>query len=773
MAAADKISPAITDFEGIDFEKLKVIFRKNLVWVILLILSANIAAYLTIRWTKDLYESESELKLEFKSAAPEFGFSSFVEDANINFISGEIELIKSKLFFSKVIERADINVSYFSIGNILNYEMYKSSPFKVDYKIKSGSAYDIPFYFNFINGNAFKIRIGDDKKNYQGNFGEWLDLGVADIMVTQKPDRAPGDDNDYFFVINSQERLLQYLASNITVEPLKVSANTIRIAFKDNNAHKAFELVSLIDSLYLDYSYQQKNLANLQKIEWLNSELRQIESRLEEFENYFEKFTLSNRTSDLNDDLKRTILLMNKIDSQRFELNKRIVELNKIIEGVTSNSEVELLPGQLVYFPLAIQKDLETYVDLLQRQRRTSLTYSENTFAFRQNEAQMGAVKSKIFNTLIDFRERWTARMLELNNQKRALENQFAALPGKSTELGKNQRFYKLYEEFYLAMMQSKAQFEIAQAGSTPDFKIFAPATMPKSPISPNKLIIAGIGVVGGGVLAFFFIGFAYILNNKITSLAELERISNVPILGTVPELKGLSPENIYVKEQPMSMLSESIRTLRTNLDFFAVEKNKKVIVVTSTVSGEGKSFISINLGAVVAMSNKKVLLIDADMRKQKKALDRLNGEKGLSTVLVKKFEWKECIHATELEGLDFMPSGPHPPNPSELLLGKEFEILLKELKTNYDFILIDTPPAGLVTDAIMVIKQADLCIYLLRVNYSQRTFLTNLNRLQSINKFNHITTVLNALPITGRRYGSYYYEQKSKRNLVRNILKV
>ncbi len=760
------------ELEGIDFEKLRIIIQKKMVWIILIFLSANTAAYLVIRWTKDLYESESELKLEFKSKVPELGFNNVIDDANVNFISGEIELIKSKLFFSKVIEKADIEVSYFSIGKVLNYEMHKSSPFFVKFKIKSNAAYDTPYYFNFTANNKFQIKVADEKTFHEGSFDVWMDLGDVEIKVKANSTYQPGDDNDYFFIINSQEKLLNYLADNISVEPLKLSANTIRIAFKDNNGHKAYELVSIIDSLYLEYSYQEKNLANIQQIEWLNNELSQIEHKLEQFEDYFEKFTLSNKTSDLGDDLKRTITAMASIDSQRFEINKRLTEINKLINQVTLENDVDFLPGQLVYFPPTVQKELDAYLLLNREYQRLSLTYNERTIAYRQKEAELDQIKTKLFNTLTDFRTRWTLRMAELNTQKQNLEKQFAGLPGKSTEFGKNQRFYKLYEELYLALMQSKAQFEIAQAGSTPDFKIFAPATFPRSPISPNKLIIVGIGFVGGISLAFFFIGFAYVLNNKITNQSELERLTNLPILGTIPELFDFNDDHLYVINHPKSMLSEAVRTLRSNLDFFSSGKGVKVITVTSTVSGEGKSFLSSSLASLLALSKKRVLLIDADMRKNKNIKPSEDNKKGLSTALINMFDWQECIKTTGVEDLDYLPSGPHPPNPSELLINDEFGKLMTILKEKYDFVIIDTPPVGLVTDAVMTMKYADLFIYMIRANYSHKSFINNLHRLKTINKFDNLCIVLNALPVSRKRYGAYYYEEKNKSGILRSLFR-
>jgi capsular exopolysaccharide synthesis family protein len=212
-------------------------------------------------------------------------------------------------------------------------------------------------------------------------------------------------------------------------------------------------------------------------------------------------------------------------------------------------------------------------------------------------------------------------------------------------------------------------------------------------------------------------------------------------------------------------MISEAMRTLRTNLDFFSLTNQKKVIAISSTVSGEGKSFIAMNLGAVMALSSKKVVLVDLDMRKAKVNLPfkPVDSATGVSTILIRKNSWEQAITKTTVENFDYLPSGPHPPNPSELLMNGEFSALLADLKKNYDFIILDTPPVGLVTDGIMAMKHADVSLYVFRANYSKKEFLDNLQRIININKFSNITTLLNAVSTSGKTYGYGYYEDNGK----------
>lgn len=766
--------------DGIDFNKLRVIFWNNILWIALIFIVANAAAYLVIRYTKDLYESVSEIKLEVKNDASDLGIKTFSGDdlQNADLISGEIEILRSRLFLNKVLDTIDLDVSYFSKGEVLNHELFVNSPFVVSYNRGQPQFYNTPVFLEELKANNFVLRWGDPVREVKGKFNENVSLNGGDIVIQKNPEYTEGDEIDFFFVINSRDVLLNYLGANLSIDPLNYYAKTIRIAFKDNNPNKAQAIVKTIDEVYLNYSYEQKNLANTQKIDWLNNEMRQIERQMEGYEDYFKKFTLQNKTNNLDDDLKKTVSTITKLDSQRFELNRRIGELGKLIDGLNSN-EFVITPSIRQVLPDYLFAALSEAQELLLEQEKIKLSYSENTFAVREREQRIKTRVSKTHTQLLELRADWMRKFQELNQRKKALEYEFVNMPDKSTQFAKNQRFYKLYEEFYLSLMQSKAGFEIAQAGSTFDLKILSPASFSLRPISPNRLMIAGIGLVVSMVINIFFIGFLYIMNDKITNLQELEKFSGVPVIGVIPSSRHTTQQGLHVISHPKSMVSEAIRTIRTNLDFFRTSDSSRLIAISSTISGEGKSFVAMNLGGAMALSQKKVLLIDLDMRKVKVNQPATVEDKtrGMSTVLIGKDKWQDCIIKTELEFLHYIPSGPNPPNPSELLLHNIFPAMLQEMRANYDYIIIDTPPVGLVTDGIQAMKYADVSIYIFRANYSKREFLLNLQRITTINKITNVTSLLNAMPSAGEKaygYGyGYYDEGNGKVGKIKSFFKV
>jgi tyrosine-protein kinase Etk/Wzc len=761
LESKGNISTLSTSPESIDFNKLNTIIRKNWIWIASIFIIINAVAHLYIRYTKNIYESDSQLKLDIKSNATEFGITNIVEDQSPKMVSGEIELIQSRLFLNQVLDHYDLEVSFFSVGRFLNDELFGNVPAFITYRNRSHSLYNIAIKYNEVNPVHFTLQAGEGGPTVEGMYGEKVRLLDLEVTLHRNIHFKKGDEIGYFFIINSREALLEYLISNLTAEPLNYNANTIRIAFKDYNSFKAQTILSQIDTLYLKYSNEQKNLATKQKIDWITNELRHIEKRMEGYEDYFEDFTVKNKTNDLNEDLKRIITNIYKIDSQRYELSRKIKESELLTKNLnTADYSPSILIRQSL--PPALVENFEQLQLLQLEMNRLKLSYNEITFAYRQKQKELETLKRKITRDIAELNTEWLRQLKELDKRKDYLESEFITIPDKNTEFSKNQRFYKLYEEFYLSLMQSKSEFEIAQAGSISDFRILSPASLPTTPISPKKVMIMGIGFVMSLVINIFFIGILYLLNNKITSLHEIERLSSAPVLGAIPTLRYTNSGALYVLEHPKSMVSEAIRTLRTNLDFFNINEQKKVIAISSTVSGEGKSFIAMNLGGVIASSKKKVVLLDLDMRKSKTNLPfpLKDLSKGVSTILIRKHAWHECVIKTSIENFDFIPSGPHPPNPSELLLNGEFSEFLETLKKEYDFIILDTPPVGIVTDGIMAMKRADISIYVFRANYSKKDFLVTLQRIINIHKFANITTLLNGVSIHRERYGYGYYEE-------------
>ena len=314
-----------------DSDKLVNTTIRLLPWILILLVAALSISFLYLRYTKPVYESSSVLKLDIKNEVSVFGMIPQDEDQNYKNISSEIELLRSKLFLSKIIKELNLNVTVYTIGQVLVDERYNSSPFSVSYKIKDPVIYDKPIYVKLLSPQQYEIHFSILGKEYTGtyNFGEYVNTNYLEFKLNTTRYYTPDyKDVNLYFLINSNEALESYLSSNLKVQPLNLNANTIEISFSDNNSLKAKDLVNAIDTIYLNYTKAEKSKANNQKIEFIDEQLKSTEQKLIDFEDYFENFTIKNKTTNLDNSLNKSIDLLNSIDSDQYRLKTKLTSLS-------------------------------------------------------------------------------------------------------------------------------------------------------------------------------------------------------------------------------------------------------------------------------------------------------------------------------------------------------------------------------------------------------------------------------------------------------------
>jgi capsular exopolysaccharide synthesis family protein len=758
-----------------DQDRFTTVIKRLLPWIIILLLVTFFISYLVIRYTKPLYESNSVLKLNIKRDASILGLQEYDEEQAFNNLSSEMELLKSSLFFNKILDNVKLDVSIYTIGKILLDERYTNPPFTVNYLIKNENILDIPFRVDIIDTENFSLSYNIGNENYESLhvFGQQIHTEHFDFLIELTDYYHHGEqENEFYFYLNSRKHLLEYINENITVQPLNLNASTIQISFKGYNRHKARDLVNAIDTIYLKYSQEEKNKANSQKITFLNEQLETTETRLSDFENYFESFIINNKSIDLKNNLSQTIGYLNALDSQEYDIRIRLLRLNELSDDLVSGSQINLGISDLRILPSSILDEISELNEIIEKRESVLISHNENTQVYRKWTDEINSIYIRIRSFITEYRNELADQLDQIDEQRAVLEKKFIELPSKNTEYTKSQRYYALYEEFYLSLMQKKAEFQLAIAGTVTDFKILSPAYLPTDPLKPQKYMIYGIGIVIWILATFFIIGITYLSFNKITGIQELERLTGIPILGTVPFYyhEKLNVSKIIVNTNSKSAISEALRSIRTNMQFVLPENDGIITSISSTVSGEGKTFIGINLASVFALSGKRVLVMDMDLRKPKfqRAFNNVNNKKGISTILIGKNTIEECIVSSDVENLDLLPSGPVPPNPSELIMSERSNDMFNELKNKYDLIFMDTPPVGIVTDGVLVMKKADIRIYIIRTAYSKRQFVDFLEKINSLHKFDHLYIILNAIKRTkgvhyGYGYGSGYYKEKHR----------
>lgn len=749
----------------IDWLKLRLILKKSLPWFIAIFAVLILTAVLYLRYTKPMFQSNSEIKLDQEDKSNVLGLPQYEQNSNFGLLSSEMEIIRSRLFFNRVIETVDLNPQYFTYGNILDDEKYLNPPFKVDYKILNANIFNLPIDVTILDDSKYQLRyqVGEERYSFEGIFGDSLNTPFINCLLSLNYPYSVESGTDFYFKINSREALIGYIENNLSVEPLNLQANTFKISFKDHNLNKAHALLSAIDTIYNNYSLQEKTKANRNKIEYLNNQLLETEKKLDDFETYFEEFTITNQTVDLDADVKHTIDAINGLDSQRIKINDKIGEL-ELLQKKLSHIPYENLAPKVELYPQHLNKAFEEFNLLNNDLQKLGLSYKQNTYTYKSRQKDVELLRADILSEINEFKMNLEDKLNNLSTSKQKLRSQLIKLPSKNTEFNKSKRFYTLNEELYLSLMQSKNEFEIAIAGSLTKIKILSPASISATPIYPVPLFAYASAIILAIIFSLLFAGTTYLAHNKIQSLHEIEFLTQATTLGAVPKhsLNGKIAK-IVVDKHPKSAVSEALRSIRTNIEFMVPDKKTKIISVTSTIGSEGKTFISTNLAALLAMAGKKTVVVDLDLRKPKihLAFDKTRNENGVSSILIGKGSVKKCIQSSTIEGLDFISAGPIPPNPSELILRKEFGLMIEELRNVYDIVILDTPPVGLVTDGLLAMQKADLPIYVLKADFSKRSYIQNINRVLSTGQFNNLSLILNATAASGSGYG-YGYDKNS-----------
>jgi capsular exopolysaccharide synthesis family protein len=395
---------------------------------------------------------------------------------------------------------------------------------------------------------------------------------------------------------------------------------------------------------------------------------------------------------------------------------------------------------------------------LLQRKTQALYSVTKNSSKIAQLDYQIDIQKKLIFETL-------KLQKIKLANDKEQLEQRLnnyedeikmSALSFDRIGFVRLQKLNMINEAYYDKLITIKSELAITNAGVTSENTVLESSVASSSPFFPSKRVVALSAFIGWIIVSLALIIVRYLLYNEITSMNEIMKHIKLPLLGIVPNYKDIIPiSQLIVDKKPKSIIAESLRSIRSNLDFLSKSDGSKLMAITSTISGEGKTFVALNLAGIIAFSEKKVVILDLDMRKPKIHVGfGVPNDKGMSTILIGRNTIDECIYKSSLNNLDFITAGPVPPNPSELIISSRMVEILDQLKERYDVVVADNPPIGLVTDGIRIIKIADYPIYVFRENYSKRNFVQNVRKLISDNNISNLNIVLNAVDIKKSGYG-------------------
>ncbi len=744
-----------------DVQKLILILKKKWYWIPISIVISIIGCHYYLKYTKPLYKASSLIKLEIQREASNVGLNSLANTQNDN-LSGEIELIRSPLVAQDVLSIVDLSVSYYAIGNIQTTEIFRNSPFKVSIlSDPKHTPYDKNFSISFIDKVEYKIAEMDSKEEGETHrVGDIVTMGSFTFAILyDKGTSAIEDQKNYYFRINSKQSLVSSILSNLSVIASNDEARTIQISFTDFNKEKARVIVNAFDTIYLKHSLEKKQKSQEQTLQYIETQIEETSKKLDRYENDIENFVKQTGTSSPGTEFSMIAKEIEELEKSKAEINQSTKSVDDIIDFIQRNaSKDNIVPLVYGIENKDIANSINELNNLFKERELLKISNKEITIPYRKIELEISLIKSQILNFVKESKKNVAEETGIIIKKIAELKGEYSTLPSKKTELDRLNRFNSLYEKFYLSLVEKQIEYQISKAGTVPEFIILSEATVSDTPISPNRTKVWLMFIILGILPIIIYIITKYLLMNVIYSQKQIELKLKAPILGSIPTYQKKMPASTLVVDgNPKSSISESLRAIRTNSDFMLPKKSKQIFGVTSTISGEGKTFFAINFAAILALTGKRVVVLDLDMRKPKIHVGfNVENKEGISSILSGISLWRNTVHKSSLKNLDFITSGPIPPNPNELLLKKEFDDLLENLLEDYDIIMADNPPIGLVTDANNVFKKCDLSIYVVRSGFSKEVVINNINDLYRSKNYTNLSVVINDVN-SNNTYGSGY----------------
>jgi capsular exopolysaccharide synthesis family protein len=760
-----KVSNLNDDF---DFRLFLKVVRKNIAWIFLFFVIAFSMAFLYLRYTYPIFESKSiiQIALSDKNSRMLLG-DNFSAQRDI---SGKIELLKSATFLDRVFNKLPLDISYYQIGNVLNYEMYRTSPFEVEYKNPINELYNNPVYVTFVDENNVNLKTNLNNKEtvFRIKTNTWKRLPILDSINIKvknfdkiRSDLRGLNDAPYYFVLTKRENLVRTYSANLKVEKENESAGTIKVLFYEKNPAKASDICNTIAEEFKIYDIEKQAESANNTIKFIDDQLKAVYDKLYDSEVELQNFKTANRLND-ETPLPDFSTRINDLESKLNQLQLDEAAIKTIENSVNDEIDLDVYKLVSVLSGTDIKGNLQSLLNDLKEllQRRTNLLYSstKNSSRIAMLDYQIDIQKKILIESLDAIKRNIYDQKREVESRIKNYEEEVrrSALQFDRIEFVRLQKLNAINENYYNRLVEIKSELAIANAGITSENTVLETSSAPAAPYFPSKRIVALSALIGWIIASLILIVIRYLLYNEITSMNEILKYLNVPMLGIVPNYKDVIPTSqLLVDKKPKSIIAESLRSIRSNLEFLSTREGSKVLAITSTISGEGKTFVALNLAGIIAFSEKKVIILDLDMRKPKIHVGfGVPNDKGMSTILIGRNSIDDCIYKSSLNNLDFITAGPVPPNPSELVISAKMSDVLDDLRTKYDLIVIDNPPVGLVTDGIRIIKLADYPVYVFRENFSKRNFVQNVKKLIRDNNIKNMSIILNSVDIKRSGYG-------------------
>ncbi len=744
-------------------------------WITASVIVCLLLAVLYLLTTNNKYEIKSSILIKDNDSGitetailDELGFSS-----GKNNVYDEIELLKSADLIRSTIYATNHHISYRQNNGLKKELVYKKTPLIIE--VKKANLDTLKNIEMVISKNKSKyiIETNYNETQYYNKVKRLpaeIKLPFASFVIKQHQSFTLTD--DLYITIKNPETAAVLISKDIEIAPSTTNyySNVIRISINNENIEKGKVFLQKLIENYNLQAIEDKNLIAYNTSIFIDVRLKSLSKELKYVEKNVESFKSNNKITDISSEAQLFIEQTGVFEGKLNEIETQINIIGFIEDFVGKASNKDKLIPNLGITDIGLVGLINKHNELILEKERIQKVSSNENPSYHTLVSQLNNMHNGIKSSVENVKKTLLIAKRDLKREENITAGRIQEIPRIEREFLEIKRQQQIKETLYLFLLQKKEETNLTLAATTPKAKIVSHPRAGIYPVSPQKEIIILIALILGFFTPIIVFYLIELLQTKISSKEDLEKLCKAPIIGEIPTNR--INQKIAVGINDTSSLTELFRSLRNNLIFILNSSNKKIISITSTVSGEGKTFVASNLAQTFAMIEKKVLLVGLDIRNPSLAeYVGITKKKGLTSYLSNGENIENLIEKSNLHPyLDIIQAGIIPPNPNELLNKDLLDNLFEDLKKDYDYILVDTAPVGIISDTFLINRISDLTLYVTRENITSKSSITYINDLHKENKLSNINVILNDTDIEKKGYGygygyGYKYYQNKKKN--------
>ena len=682
-------------------------------------------------------------------------------------VDNEVEVLKSKSLALEVVEQLNLYVTYQNEDGWLCKEMYRTSPVLVSLTPQEADLLMNPMKvkMNLLASGKMDVEIEVGEKKYQKH-------------LDKLPAVFPTDEGTVAFLANSDTLAgkwgeVQHITANIgkpmaiakgyikamSIAPTSKTTSVVNISIQNSSTQRGKDFINKLIEVYNINTNNDKNEVAQKTAEFIDERIAIISKELGSTEQDLETFKRTAGITDLNSEAKIALEGNAEYEKRRVE-NQTQISLVKDLQRYLQGNEYEVLPNNVGLQDAALAAAIAKYNEMLMERNRLLRTSTESNPTIINLTSSIHAMRANVVASMDATLKGLQITKADLQREAKRFSQRISDAPTQERQFVSIARQQEIKAGLYLMLLQKREENAITLAATANNAKIIDAAIPDEAPVAPKKMMILLAALVLGVGIPVIVIYFISLTQVTIEGRADVEKLTTLPVIGDIPVADDLKGSSVAVFENQNNLMSETFRGIRTNLQFL-LEEGQKVVMVTSTVSGEGKSFVSANTAISLSLLGKKVVIVGLDIRKPglNKVFNLSTKEKGITQFLTDpKRNIMDLVQSSDINSnLFILPGGAVPPNPTELLARKGLEEAIEQLKQHFDYIVLDTAPVGMVTDTQLISRIADLTVYVCRADYTRKSEFALVNELATTNKLPRISIAINGLDLKKKKYGYYY----------------